>query len=67
MVEREAAQPPPSAEHPTSNLPVNEMSEDQHQFLLLLGQLPARLTVEQAAWVLNCQPHDVPVLLQLVP
>ena len=30
---------------------------------MLLGQLPARLTVEQAAWVLNCQPHDVPVLV----
>lgn len=29
----------------------------------LLGQLPARLTAEQAAWVLNCQPHDVPVLV----
>jgi hypothetical protein len=39
------------------------MSEDQHQFLSLLGQLPARLTVKQAAWVLNCQPHDVPVLV----
>jgi hypothetical protein len=39
------------------------MSEDQHQFLSLLGQLPARLTVEQAAWVLNCQPHDLPVLI----
>ena len=39
------------------------MSEDQHQFLSLLGQLPARLTVDQAAWVLNCQPHDVPVLI----
>jgi hypothetical protein len=39
------------------------MRDDQHQFLLLLGQLPARLTVEQAAWVLNCQPHDVPVLV----
>jgi hypothetical protein len=25
--------------------------------------LPARLTAEQAAWVLNCQPHDVPVLV----
>jgi hypothetical protein len=23
----------------------------------------ARLTAEQAAWVLNCQPHDVPVLV----
>jgi hypothetical protein len=39
------------------------MSEDQHQFLSLLGQLPARLTVEQAAWVLNCHAHDFPVLI----
>jgi len=42
---------------------VNDMREDQRHFLSLLGQLPARLTVEQAAWVLNCQPHDVPVLI----
>ena len=39
------------------------MNEAQNQFLRLLGQLPARLTAEQAAWVLNCQPHDVPVLV----
>ncbi len=39
------------------------MSEEQHQFLRLLNQLPARLTAEQAAWVLNCQPHDVPILV----
>src|SRR5271170_7148672 len=39
------------------------MRDDQHQFLMLLGQLPARLTAEQAAWVLNCQPHDVPALV----
>ena len=39
------------------------MKEDQHRFLMLLGQLPARLTAEQVAWVLNCQPHDVPVLV----
>jgi len=39
------------------------MREDQHQFLALLGHPPARLTVEQAAWVLNCQPHDVPILV----
>jgi len=31
--------------------------------LRLLGQLPARLTAEQAAWVLNCQPHDMPILV----
>jgi hypothetical protein len=30
---------------------------------MLLGQLPARLTAEQAAWVLNCGPHDIPALM----
>ena len=39
------------------------MRDDQHRFLALLGQLPARLTAEQAAWVLNCQAHDVPILV----
>jgi hypothetical protein len=39
------------------------MKEDQHRFLSLLGQLPARLTAEQAAWVLGCQPHDIPALV----
>jgi hypothetical protein len=39
------------------------MKEEQNQFLRLLGQIPARLTAEQAAWVLNCQPHDVPILV----
>jgi hypothetical protein len=39
------------------------MRDDQHRFLTILGQLPARLTAEQAAWVLNCQAHDVPVLV----
>jgi len=39
------------------------MREDQHRFLMLLGQLPARLTVEQTAWVLNCQVHDMPILV----
>jgi hypothetical protein len=39
------------------------MKEEQHQFLRLLGQSPARLTAEQAAWVLNCQSHDVPILV----
>jgi hypothetical protein len=39
------------------------MRDDQHKFLLLLGQLPARLTAEQAAWVLNCQVHDIPALV----
>lgn len=39
------------------------MRDDQHRFLILLGQLPARLTAGQAAWVLNCQAHDVPILV----
>ena len=39
------------------------MKDEQHQFLTLLGQLPARLTAEQAAWVLNFQPHDIPALV----
>lgn len=39
------------------------MKEEQHQFLRLLGQSPARLTAEQVAWVINCQSHDMPVLI----
>ena len=39
------------------------MRDDQQQFLRLLGHLPARLTAEQTAWVLNCQPHDIPALV----
>jgi hypothetical protein len=39
------------------------MSEEQQRFLALVGHLPARLTAEQAAWVLNCQAHDVPILV----
>jgi hypothetical protein len=33
----------------------------------LLNQVPARLTAEQAAWVLNCQPADVPILVAARP
>jgi hypothetical protein len=39
------------------------MQEEQHRFLMQLGQLPARLSAEQAAWVLNCQTHDIPPLI----
>ena len=39
------------------------MKEEQARFLSLLGQLPARLTAEQAGWVLNCQVHDIPALV----
>jgi len=39
------------------------MREDQQQFLGLVGHPPARLNVEQVAWVLGCQAHDVPILV----
>jgi hypothetical protein len=39
------------------------MQEKRNRFLRLLGQIPARLTAEQTAWVLNCQPYDIPVLV----
>jgi hypothetical protein len=39
------------------------MRDDQYRFLTILGQLPARLTAEQAAWVLNCQAYDIPILV----
>src|SRR5271157_2442045 len=39
------------------------MKVEQHQFLALVGQSPARLTVEEVAWLLGCQPHDVPILV----
>jgi hypothetical protein len=44
------------------NAPAN-MNEQQHRFLCLLGELPARLDVQQAGLVLNFQPHDIPVLV----
>ncbi len=39
------------------------MDEKQHRFLSLSGQLPARLTVEQVAWLLNCPPHAIAALI----
>ena len=39
------------------------MKDEHLRFLSLLGQLPARLTAEQAGWVLNCQAHDIPALV----
>ena len=39
------------------------MNEAHYRFLSLRGELPARLTAEQTAWVLNCQPHDIPGLI----
>jgi hypothetical protein len=39
------------------------MKDDQLKFLTVAGKLPARLTSEQTAWLLNCQPHDIPGLV----
>jgi len=39
------------------------LRDDQYRFLSLLDRLPARLTAEHVAWVINCQPHDVSVLV----
>ena len=39
------------------------MNDEQRQFLSLLGGPPARLTVEQTAWALNCQAHDIAILV----
>jgi hypothetical protein len=39
------------------------MKDEQRQFLSLLGRVPARLTTEQTAWFLNCELHDIPVLV----
>lgn len=39
------------------------MRDDQYRFLTIYGQLPARLSTEQAAWVLGFAAHDIPVLI----
>lgn len=39
------------------------MKDEQHRFLSVAGLLPVRLNSEQAGWVLNCQPHDIPALI----
>jgi len=39
------------------------MNDDRRLFLSLLAQPPARFTAEETAWALNCQPHDIPVLV----
>jgi hypothetical protein len=39
------------------------MKDEQFRFMALAGQFPARLTAEQAGWVLNCQSHDIPALI----
>lgn len=40
------------------------MNDEQHRFLMLLKQPPARLTVEQTAHALGFQPNDIPILVR---
>lgn len=39
------------------------MNDEQRQFYMILQEVPARLTPRQAAWLLNLQEHDIPVLV----
>lgn len=39
------------------------MKDEQRHLLSLLHRAPARLTMEQTAFVLNCQPDDISVLV----
>jgi hypothetical protein len=39
------------------------MSDEQRQFLTLVGQPPGRLTATQTCCLLNCRLHDLPVLI----
>lgn len=39
------------------------MRDDHYRFLALASAVPGRLTAEQTAWLIGCQPHDVPVLV----
>lgn len=39
------------------------MKDEHCRFLSLLGRPPARLRVEQVASFLNCETHDIPVLV----
>jgi len=39
------------------------MRDDQHRFFMIHGRLPAPVTAEQAGWLLNCLPHNIPVLV----
>ena len=43
--------------------PDRSMNDEQRQLCALVGLLPARLTAEQTALLLACQPYDIPVLI----
>jgi hypothetical protein len=42
----------------------NIMSDEQRFFLSLCRQLPARLSVEQVGWLLNCAPLNIRILVR---
>jgi len=41
----------------------NKMSDDEYKFFTL-RKFPARLTVQEVAWLLRCQPHDIQGLVR---
>lgn len=43
--------------------PYKVMSDDEYRFLIVLKQVPFRLTSEQVAWLLNCRPQNIPYLV----
>ena len=43
--------------------PSQRMDSEYCQFMAWLRRLPARLTTQQVAWVLNCKVYDIPVLV----
>ena len=40
------------------------MSDEQRFFLSLCRQIPARLSMEQVACLLNCAPHNICILVR---
>ncbi|MEO7675353.1 MAG: hypothetical protein ABIV39_01150 [Verrucomicrobiota bacterium] len=42
----------------------NIMSDQQRYFLSLCRKFPARLSVEQVAWLLNCAPQNIRILVR---
>ena len=39
------------------------MRDEQPRFLMVHGKLPARLSIERAAWLLGFNQHDIPLLV----
>src|SRR5687768_6941156 len=37
--------------------------DSQRERFLNLKMLPVRLNINEVAWLLNCQPHDIPILV----